>query len=365
MSSVSGRPVRARIDRAAYRHNLAWVEARCHPAKVLAVVKADAYGHGLVEMARAAPGFDLAVATAEEAAEIIHAACPNRIWVLEGPFSPECLALSQKHEIVWVVHSEWQLDLIAAQPLKHDLSICLKLDTGMHRLGLEPAQLARVSISLSTLAQRVKVLAVMTHFANSDRLADPGVLAQMALFDATLAKHDWQGLPQSLSNSGAVLSYPDSWRDWVRPGILLYGAAPDSVRDVAALGLRAVMSLESQVMSLRWIKAGESIGYGSRWTAKVDSLIAVVAGGYADGYPRHAENGAPVLVNGLRMPLAGRVSMDMMTVDVTTMAQQVRIGDPVELWGENLSVDEVALHAGTIGYELLTAVSPRVPKVYE
>lgn len=362
---VSGRPVRARIDRAAFRHNLDWVATRCHPARPLAVVKADAYGHGLVEMARMAVGFDLAVATAEEAAEIHQAGCKNRIWVLEGPFSSQCLALSQKHDMVWAIHSEWQLDLIAALPLQSPLSICLKLDTGMHRLGLDIASLAAIQARLVQMTQQVSVLAVMTHFANSDRLEDASVFAQITRFDAALTQHGLTQLPQSLANSGAVLAWPQTWRDWVRPGIILYGAAPDSASDMSALGLRAVMSLESQVMSLRWIKAGEAIGYGSRWTAQVDSLIAVVAGGYADGYPRHAEDDTPVLVNGLRMPLAGRVSMDMLMVDVTAIAQDVRVGDPVELWGSNLPVDEVARHAGTIGYELLTAVSPRVPKVYE
>lgn len=362
---VSGRPVRARIDRAAFRHNLDWVATRCHPARPLAVVKADAYGHGLVEMARMAVGFDLAVATAEEAAEIHQAGCKNRIWVLEGPFSPQCLTLSQKHDMVWAIHSEWQLELIAALPLREPVTICLKLDSGMHRLGLDIATLSQVQARLAQMTQQVSVLAVMTHFANSDRLEDDSVLAQIARFDAALTQYGWHHLPQTLANSGAVLAYPQTWRDWVRPGIVLYGAAPDSASDMRAQGLRAVMTLESQVMSLRWVRAGESIGYGSRWTAKVDSLIAVVAGGYADGYPRHAEDGTPVLVNGRRMPLAGRVSMDMLMVDVTAMAQDVRIGAPVELWGSMLSVDEVARHAGTIGYELLTAVSPRVPKVYE
>ncbi len=364
MITASGRPIRARIDRAAFRHNLNWVAQRCHPARPLAVIKADAYGHGLVELSREAMGYELAVATTEEAAELVHAVCHGRIWVLEGPFSVECLTLTQRHPIVWVVHSLWQIDLLCALPNKAGLQVCLKVDSGMHRLGLSPEQLGQALVLLREAAPAIEVVCVMTHFANSDLPEDASVARQIAVFDGALERAAAADLPQSLSNSGAVLSYAAAWRHWVRPGIILYGAAPDSRSDMRVLGLQAVMTLESRVMSLRWIEAGESVGYGSRWTAQTPTLIAVVAGGYADGYPRHAQDGTPALVNGQRVPLAGRVSMDMLTLDVTRIAEQVKIGDVVELWGPNLSVDEVARHSNTIGYQLLTAVSPRVPRVY-
>jgi alanine racemase len=330
----------------------------------LAVVKADAYGHGLVEMSRMAEDFDLAVATTEEAAELVHANCRGRIWVLEGPFGANCLHLAERHPIVWVLHSRWQVDLLCALPLRTPLHICLKLDSGMHRLGLDPDSVLQVLQQLSGLGDRIVFESVMTHFANSDHPDDCSVLAQMARFDQVIEDCGLRHLPRSLANSGAVLSYPQSWHQWVRPGIILYGAAPDSRSDMPALGLRCVMTLESRIMSLRWIEVGESVGYGSRWRAGARTLIAVVAGGYADGYPRHARDGTPVLVNGQRVPLVGRVSMDMLTLDVTTQADRVQVGDLVELWGPGLAVDEVARNADTIGYQLLTGVSPRVPKVY-
>ena len=356
-----GRPLCARIDRAAFISNIRRVEALCPQAKVLVVVKANAYGHGLVEMAPLAGDRDLAVATSDEAQALIDGGIHNRIWVLEGPLNLRCLSLSTRHEVVWVIHDTAQLPLLQAYDTL-SLNVVIKIDTGMHRLGFLPEQLREVAARCDAMAH-VHMVCTMSHFASSDKPDNREVAQQTACFEDALQQSGLDAVPQSLSNSGAVLYYPDAHRDWVRPGIMLYGGMPDAGDDRDAVALRPVMHLESAIIALRHVSAGESVGYSGLWTAPRDAIIATIAGGYADGYPRHAPTGTPVVVNGVRCPLVGRVSMDMLGVDVTDVPG-VQVGDGVERWGSRVSVDEVARHAGTIAYDLLTGVSARVPREY-
>ncbi len=353
-----GRPLRALIDCSAYQHNLQLIADRCAPAQVLAVIKADAYGHGMIEMARAAgESRPLAVATPEEAMRLLENGIRNEIWVLEGPFSSHCLALSERHEnIVWVVHQLSQLKMMAGNK-DSSHQVWLKLDSGMHRLGFQP-YLFESALAFIQEAANISLTGCATHLASSELVDSSSVISQIQMFDDVIKTNDLLDLPQSISNSGAIINYPESYRSVVRPGIASYGAMQTPL-----LSFKPVMTLRSAVMALREVPLGESVGYGGTWTAERPSLIATIAGGYGDGYPRHAKNGTPVLVNGQRAGLAGRVSMDMLTVDVTDLAN-VSLGDPVELWGDKLPIEEVAQCADTISYELLTSVTSRVPRFY-
>jgi alanine racemase len=366
---VSARPLRAWIDLTAFRDNLNSISAHAPDSGVLVVIKADAYGHGLVEIARSAgENAEFAVAIPDELKQLRTSGIENRVWVLEGPFSVACLQISEN--VVWVIHSLWQLQL-----LKHALrlqiiesvSVCIKLDTGMHRLGLSVDELNQVFDFVSTHRQ-VMLVCAMTHFAMSDLPNQASVYRQISQFDEMMLQFSKLNCQHSLANSGGVMHYPQSHRDWIRPGIMLYGAMP-SPEIACPFHLKAVMHFQSAIMALHRVKKGESVGYGATWTAQRDSLIATVAAGYADGYPRHAVNGTPVAHIDSRshkvsiLPLVGRVSMDMITIDVTDAAHP-KIGDCIELWGEHVSADKVAQYAGTIAYDLLTGVSKRVPRIY-
>lgn len=357
---IQGRPLYAHIDLNAFQHNIGCVESLCPEANALVVIKADAYGHGLLQMAQAAGKRDLAVASSNEARVLIQGGIKSRIWVLEGPLSEACMSLTQGHSVIWVVHSVWQLKLLARHA--SDVHMVVKVDTGMHRLGFMPEQLAEVLASVASMPH-LHIYALMTHFASSDQVACQQTINQIAAFEDCLKQYALQDKVLSLANSGGILHYPVSRVGWVRPGIMLYGAMPDPKQDFSLFDLKPVMSLRSKVISLTAIRAGETVGYGGVWQAQRDSIIAVIACGYADGYPRHAVNGTPVWVAGKRVPLVGRVSMDMITVDVSDLPD-VAIGDNVELWGEHISIDEVALSAGTIAYEILTQVTKRVPRIY-
>ena len=368
-----GRPVRALIDKAAFRHNIELAEALASPAQALVVVKADAYGHGMLELASAAGDRDLGVASSDEALRLHEAGVTNRTWVLEGPFSDQCFKLSKVHDIVWVIHSDWQLALLTENSDQAH-KVWFKIDSGMHRLGFAPEKVPFLLDWLSKSSE-VSLLGWFTHFSSSDEWQTPHTQRQMAVFNDAVSQSSTQNNSVDdnpalcLANSAAVLKHPLSHQDWVRPGIMLYGGISklDSAEDCKSLEgqsvQRAVMTFRSAVMALRKIKKGEAVGYGRTWTAERDSMIATIAVGYADGYPRHAPNGTPVLVKGQRAALVGRVSMDMITVDVTDLTS-VAIGDEVELWGKALPIEEVAECAGTISYELMTRITDRVPKVY-
>ena len=357
------RPILATIHTQALRHNLSQVRLKVPDARVWAVVKANAYGHGIeraFEGLRGADGFALLDLT--EAAQIRSLGWRGPILLLEGALEPRDLELCSRLDLWHTVHCNQQIDWLAAHKAHTPQRVFLKMNSGMNRLGFPPAQFRSAWTRLNQLPQ-VDEISLMTHFSDAD--THKGIAQQLAVFDAE-AK-DFPG-ERTLSNSAAVLRHPGVNSDWVRPGIALYGAAPDyPEHDAAHWGLQPAMTLSSKVIGVQNIVAGDSIGYGSSFVADVPLRVGVVACGYADGYPRHCSTGTPVLVNGVRTRMLGRVSMDMVTVDLTALPQ-ADIGSGVTLWGQSsagavLSIDEVALAGGTLGYELMCALAARVPVV--
>lgn len=353
------RPLVARIDAAALAHNLGVARAAAPRAKILAVIKANGYGHGLLRVARALRGADgFAVLSLEEAAQLRAQGYTHPIVLLEGFFSPDELPEIARLRLRPVIHRPDQADILAQARLEHRLDVLLKVDTGMHRLGIPPKRVAETLARLGELPH-VASVTLMTHFACAD---DPsvGVADQLAVFNALLASPPARGgMPATLANSAALLRYPETHADWVRPGIMLYGASPFPGQDGPALGLLPVMHLESRLIAVQTVRKGEGVGYGLTFRAERDMKVGVVACGYADGYPRHAPTGTPVGVGGHPSRLLGRVSMDMLCVDLSPVPT-AHVGTPVTLWGPGLPVDHVAAAAGTIAYELLTALAPRV-----
>jgi alanine racemase len=350
--------IRAVIDSLALHHNLSVIRSRAPGARVIAVVKANAYGHGLASTALALGEADaLAVARLEEALALRAAGIGARILLLEGVFSSAELDEAVYEGLDLVVHDASQIELLERSTLAARLPLWLKIDTGMNRLGFAvrdfPAALARIR-ALNAPPQELRL---MTHLSCANERADEVTRAQLERF-AQVTRG--LGLEVSIANSAAIFGAVATGCQWVRPGLALYGASPFADCSAESLGLRPVMTLMSSVITVRRVARGESVGYGGHWVAPRDSLIAIVAAGYGDGVHRSLAEGAVVLVNGVRAPLAGRVSMDMLAVDVSGI-NDVRVGTPVVLWGEGLPVEETARHAGTIAYELLCSVSPRVP----
>jgi alanine racemase len=324
----------------------------------MAVVKANAYGHGLVPTALCLADADaFAVARIEEALALRGAGVRKPIVLLEGVFNAEQLAEAARQNLEIVVHEVEQLALLERAPMAHRFVVWLKVDTGMNRLGFRPAEVAPALARLSALGDQLLELRLLTHFASSDERDSTLTAVQLARF-AELT----QGRPfvRSLCNSAAIFTQPASQAEWVRPGLALYGVSPFADQVGATLGLVPAMRLVSTVIAVRWVPVGETVGYGGAWKAARDSRIAIVAAGYGDGLPRALPNGTPVLVAGARATLVGRVSMDMIAIDVTGNPD-VQMGDTVVLWGPELPVEEAAAHAGTISYELLCSVSQRVP----
>ena len=343
------RPARALIDLAALRHNYQLARVR-HGGRALAVVKANAYGHGATQCARALAGLadGFAVAFLEEALELRAAGIRQPILLLEGPFAADELAEVQRHGLWIVVHDADQIRMIESSALSGSLNVWLKVNSGMNRAGFVPEVVEEAWHRL-TDSGKVASITLMTHFARAD---EPHVITtseQIDRFDAA-TRH----LPgaRSLANSGGVLGWPAAHRDWARPGILLYGADPMPGN---GNGLQPVMSLESAIIAVREIETGQPLGYGARFVADRPTRVGLVAMGYADGYPRVVADGTPLAVDGLRTRLIGRVSMDMLTVDLTDLPAS-GIGSPVELWGRNIAVNRIAEAAGTIAYELLCNV---------
>ncbi|MGB4073833.1 alanine racemase [Pseudomonas sp.] len=355
------RPLVATIDLSAIVHNYA-VAKRCAPGRqAFAVVKANAYGHGVREVVTAlhdvADGF--AVASLEEAAEVRALHGTARILLLEGCFEAAEYQFAAQLGLDLVLHSEPQAQLLLAASLARPLNVWLKLDSGMHRLGFSAATLREWHGRLQAAVQ-VAELNLLSHFACADERGSEMTELQLERFLDVL---DLDFGQRSLANSAAILTIPAAHMDWLRPGIMLYGASPFTELGAAELGLRPAMSLTAQLIACREVAVGETVGYGGNWRAERPSRIGTVSCGYADGYPRHAPSGTPVIVGGQRVALVGRVSMDMLTVDLTDLPA-AEVGDAVELWGAQLAVDEVAQAAGTIGYELLSKVTARVPRRY-
>lgn len=353
-----GRPTQATIDLGALRHNVAVARQLAPDSRLMAVVKANAYGHGAVVVARALqPLVDaLAVACIEEAIELRYAGITAPVLLLEGVFEEGELATASEMGLWITVANERQLGWLEQARLPAPLRCWLKVNTGMNRLGVAADKAYLCFQRLINCPNVLDDVVTYTHLATADDPDNPQTGRQLAAFDAiTFAG------TRSAANSAGVLAWPASHYDWVRPGYMLYGNSPMLAAHPNAALLRPVMSLCSEVIAVRDVGTGDAVGYGGTWVAGQPSRIATVTIGYGDGYPRHAANGTPVLVNGQRAPLAGRVSMDMITVDVTGL-DPVRPGDGVVLWGPGLSVDEVAGWAGTVGYELTTRMPPRATR---
>lgn len=351
------RPIRASIDLEALRHNYLLAKNRAGHAKAFAVVKANAYGHGLDRALQAlgevADGFallDLAEARAVRAAGLT-----QPVALLEGFFEPADLAEIAALRLMPAIHSEAQLAMLERATLAAPIDVLLKVNSGMNRLGFTADSLPAALAQLRALPC-VRGITVMTHFARADD--EVGVGAQLARFKKMTAGLD---LPVSLANSAALLRFPEATGQIVRPGIMLYGSSPmPDMLSAEAIGLRPVMTLTSEIIGVQDIVAGERVGYGGTFEASAPTRVGVVACGYADGYPRHAPTGTPILVDGRRTRVLGRVSMDMLACDLTHLPD-AGVGSAVTLWGEGLAADEVASAAGTISYELFCALAARVP----
>jgi alanine racemase len=352
------RLIRAVIDTRALRSNLATVHARAPSAHVMAVVKANAYGHGLVPTALALADADaFAVARLEEGLALRAAGVTKSIVLLEGVFAKEQLLEAARHGFDIVVHDPLQIGLLEAFSGAHRFIIWLKIDTGMNRLGFRPADFPVALARVRAIVPQPLEIRVLTHLSRADDRDETSNREQIARFNSVVGKLDYA---TSIANSAGLLSGAGDTADWVRPGLALYGVSPFSDQKAADLGLQPVMALESTVITIRHVPKGETVGYGGAWRAPRDSTIAIVAAGYGDGLPRNLPSDTPVLIGGRRALIAGRVSMDMIAVDVSELPP-VHVGDSVTLWGEGLPVEEIARHAGTIPYELLCGVSQRVP----
>jgi alanine racemase len=349
--------VSATIDSGALRHNLQQVRQWAPKSRVMAVIKANAYGHGLVTVARALGSADaFAVARVDEGLTLRAAGIMTRTVLLEGVFDAAQLAAAAAAGFELVVHTREQVELLRAAPDAR-FTVWLKLDTGMNRLGFKGRDFAAAYAALGAVPAVQQPVNLFTHLSSADDpelAATPGQLARFAAATESLPGE------RSIANSAGMLSYKEAQADWVRPGLLLYGASPFFGSVGADYGLKPAMTLRSRVIALKDLEAGERVGYGGDWTAQRPTRLAVAAVGYGDGYPRSLASGAPVLVNGERVPLAGRVSMDMIGIDVTDLRAPPALGDPVILWGEGLAVEELAVWADTIPYELLCGISQRV-----
>ncbi|KLP57348.1 alanine racemase [Enterobacter genomosp. O] len=352
------RPVLAQLNLQALKDNLQIVRRAAPGARVWSVVKANAYGHGIDRIWSALSATDgFALLNLEEAILLRERGWKGPILLLEGFFHADDLPLLDKYRLTTSVHSNWQIKAIQDAKLHAPLDIYLKVNSGMNRLGFQPERVHTVWQQLRAL-KNVGEMTLMAHFADAEKpdgIADAMVRIEQAA----------EGLdcPRSLSNSAATLWHPEAHYNWVRPGIVLYGASPSGQwQDIANSGLKPVMTLRSEIIGVQTLKAGDAVGYGSRYRATGEQRIGIVAGGYADGYPRIAPTGTPVLVDGVRTGTVGTISMDMLAVDLTP-CPQAGIGSPVELWGNEIKIDDVAAAAGTVGYELMCALAPRVPVV--
>ena len=349
------------IDMTALQHNYLFIQSKSNQAKAVAVIKANAYGHGAVQFARALPDADaFAVSRLPEAVELREAGIKQPILLLEGCFCIEELQCAADLELHTMIHNQKQLQELEQSELSQPLQVWMKIDTGMHRLGVLPEQVDEYYQRITKSGNAKHDIGFASHFSCADELHSETTNKQIACFEQATSKYSG---PKSLSNSAGCLHWPAAHYDYLRPGIALYGIAPRAESTGKEEGLRPAMILKSKLISIRRHKAGEAVGYGQNWTATEDTWIGVVAMGYGDGYPRTAPSGTPVLVNGRRVPIAGTVSMDMITIDLGPDAQDL-IGDDVIFWGDDLPVEEVARHIGTLAYELVIKLTGRVKKSY-
>lgn len=352
---------KALINLSACRHNLSRAKKSSPDSKVIAVIKANAYGHGMLEIARALKEADaFAVARIAEGMALRQAGITKPIVLLEGFTSENELRLASKNQLECIVHHESQLQLLE-QTKGNPITVWLKVDTGMHRLGFSPDEVKTISQRLEQIDTVNHPIKFMTHLANADDKHDEKTLNQVNTFYKSI--EDITVEETSIANSAGILGWPQTHTSWNRPGIMLYGVSPfiNSVAD--ELNLKPVMTLSSSLIAIKQLKKGDAIGYSGSYVCEKDMSIGVVAIGYGDGYPRHAKTGTPVLVNNKRCALVGRVSMDMICIDLGEQAN-AKVNDPVTLWGEGLAVEEIAECADTIAYELLCGVTNRVEFIY-
>jgi len=347
------RPARVVIHLDALSQNLKRVRQLAPRARVMAVVKADAYGHGIERVGRTLAGSDaFGVSCLDEAQRLRHAGVMAPVVLLEGPFHESELDDIADLNLDLVLHSNHQIDMLEGHGAARGRQVWIKVDSGMHRLGFETGVLADAWRRVVAAQPGGPLPRLMTHFAQAGCPDDPMTSRQLGVFADACA-----GLPgeRSAANSAAVIAFPDTQFDWVRPGLMLYGVSPLAGRNTADLGLVPAMTLQSEIIAVRRVGAGEPVGYGASWFAPESMPIGIVAAGYGDGFPRHARPGTPVLVGGVRCAMIGFASMDMLAVDLRP-APSAQVGEAVELWGRNLPIEEVAAHADTVAYELLCGV---------
>ena len=350
------RATTVRLDLGALVHNLQRVRAAAPGRRVATAVKAEGYGHGLLRVARSLDADAFAVACIEEALTLREAGIDRPILLLEGVFEASELPFCARHGLAIVVHHSEQVLMLERARLEHPLRVWLKVDTGMHRLGLAPETVPAIYQRLRDCPAVAPEMGLMSHLARADERDCDATLQQLQTFNAATA-----GLPgeRSLANSAGILGWPQTQFDWVRPGIMLYGASPFVNSLAAAENLRPVMTFSTRLIAINRLRQGEAVGYGGTWICPEKMDVGVAAVGYGDGYPRHAPSGTPVLVNGREASLIGRVSMDMITLDLR-QHPEARIGDSVVLWGEGLPVECIAQAAGAISYTLLCGITARV-----
>ncbi|CNL68599.1 alanine racemase [Yersinia proxima] len=349
------------IDRRALRHNLQQVRRMAPQSRLIAVVKANAYGHGLLEIAHTLQDADCyGVARIGEALMLRSGGIVKPILLLEGFFAAEDLPVLVANRIETAVHSIEQLEALEAAELSAPINVWMKLDTGMHRLGVRPEQAEAFYQRLSACNNVIQPVNIMSHFSRADEPQVDTTRQQLDCFDTFAADKPGK---QSIAASGGILLWPEAHRDWVRPGIILYGVSPMDEPYASHFGLLPAMALKSSLIAVREHKAGEPVGYGGTWVSERDTRLGVVAIGYGDGYPRSAPSGTPMWLNGREVGIVGRVSMDMISVDLGPNAKD-KVGDEVLLWGAELPVEKIAACTGISAYELITKLTSRVAMEY-
>ncbi|MDQ8039118.1 MAG: alanine racemase [Rickettsiella sp.] len=349
------RPVIVELDLNALRHNVMCLRKIAPQSKILAMVKANAYGHGLIPIARALASFSVegfGVSCSEEALVLRKAGIKQKIVLMEGLFSEAELPLLDNYQLDTVIYNRRQLSLLTQQPLAKSINVWIKINTGMNRLGLSSEDFPEVWHRCQSCPW-INIVCVMTHFSSADITTDKTTLQQIKYFkkitqDLTIEK--------SLANSAAILFWSDSHADWIRPGLVLYGVSPFADASGIQHGLKPVMSLKSEIIAINYLELGDRVGYGGTWAAPDTMKIGVVAMGYGDGYPHRAASGTPILINDQLVELVGQVSMDMLTVDLRTQPHGKQ-GDPVTLWGAGLPIEQIAMSTSTFRYELLCGIN--------
>ena len=350
------RPARVVINLSALQHNFSRVRQLAPNSKVISIIKADGYGHGITRVASALTDTDaFGVACLEEARELFDIGIRKPVILLEGPYAGNELAEISSLNLETVIHDVSQVEMLENSRLNSPVNIWLKIDTGMHRLGFLPKDVPAIWQRIKQ-CENTATVRLMTHLANASDRQHPMTDSQLQLFESIKGNNR---IESSIANSAGIIAFPASHAEWVRPGLMLYGVSPMSDTTSVEENLQPVMTMESRLIAVKKVDKNETVGYGATWTCPENMTIGIVATGYGDGYPRHAPSGTPMLVNGQRAGLIGRASMDMLIVDLRSQPN-AKAGDPVVLWGDGLPVEEIAVYASTIPYELLSSVHKRL-----